>query len=63
MFAREILKDLSSYFGESLFQTVIHTNVRLKEASSYGVPIIDYDPKCRGSADYMALTQEVLAEC
>ena len=62
-FAREFLKDLTGYFGESLFQTVIHSNVKLKEASSYGLPIVDYDPRARGSLDYMALAEEVVAEC
>ena len=62
-FGREILKDLSGYFGEALFGTVIHANVKLKEASSFGVPIVDYDPDARGCRDYMALAQEVVAEC
>lgn len=62
-FGREILKDLSGYFGEALFGTVIHSNVKLKEASSFGVPIVDYDPRARGCQDYMALAQEVVAEC
>ncbi len=62
-FGREILKDLSGYFGEALFGTVIHSNVKLKEASSFGVPIVDYDPGARGCQDYMALAQEVVAEC
>ncbi len=62
-FAREILKDLNGYFGEALFQTVIHSNVKLKEATSYGLPIVDYDPQARGSKDYMSLAQEVVAEC
>lgn len=62
-FAREILKDLGGYFGEALFGTVIHNNVKLKEASSYGVPIIDYDPGATGCRDYMSLAREVVAEC
>lgn len=62
-FGKEILKDLSGYFGEALFGTVIHANVKLKEASSFGVPIVDYDPNARGCRDYMALAQEVVAEC
>ncbi len=62
-FCKEVLKDLGGYFGDALFQTVIRTNVKLKEASSYGLPIVDYDPGARGSADYMALAQEVLSEC
>jgi chromosome partitioning protein len=62
-FAREILKDLNGYFGDALFDTVIHSNVKLKEASSYGVPIVDYDPRARGCRDYMSLAKEVVAEC
>lgn len=61
-FAREILKDLGGYFGEALFDTVIHSNVKLKEASSFGVPIVDYDPDARGCRDYMALAKEVVAD-
>ncbi len=62
-FAREILKDLSGYFGDALFSTVIRTNVKLKEASSFGLPIIEYDPRARGSQDYLALAEEVISEC
>lgn len=61
-FAREILQDLSRFFGDSLFNTVIHTNVKLKEASSYGVPITEYDRRARGYRDYLALAEEVLGE-
>ena len=59
-FAREILQDLSRFFGSSLYNTVIHTNVKLREASSYGVPITEYDRRARGCRDYMALAEEVL---
>ena len=62
-FSREILKDLTGYFGDSLFRTIIHANVKLKEASSYGLPVIDYDPRARGCKDYMALAEEVASEC
>lgn len=61
-FAREILQDLSRFFGDSLYNTVIHVNVKLKEASSYGVPITEYDRRARGYRDYLALAEEVLGE-
>ena len=53
----------TKFFGAALFRTVIHSNVKLKEASSYGLPIVDYDPEARGATDYMALAQEVVSEC
>jgi chromosome partitioning protein len=59
-FAREILQDLSRFFGDSLYNTVIHLNVKLREAASYGLPITEYDPKARGCQDYLALADEVL---
>ena len=59
-FSREILRDLHRFFGDSLYDTVIHINVKLREASSYGVPVTEYDPKARGSQDYLALADEVL---
>lgn len=61
-FAREILQDLSRFFGSSLYNTVIHHNVKLREASSYGLPITEYDPKARGCQDYLSLADEVLGE-
>ena len=59
-FAKEILQDLSRFFGDSLYNTVIHQNVKLREASSYGVPITEYAPHARGCQDYLALADEVL---
>jgi len=34
--------------------------VRLGEAPSHGLPVIEYDPKSRGSEAYVALAKEVL---
>ncbi len=61
-FAREVLDEMQKFFGPALYHTVIHRNVRLKEAASYGVPITDYDSRSRGFADYISLAEEVLRE-
>ncbi len=34
--------------------------VKLSEAPSHGKPIIDYDPKCRGTEAYLNLAKEVI---
>lgn len=52
--ARETLKGL-------VFQTMIPRNVRLSEAPSYGLPIINYDPTSSGAVAYKALAREVHA--
>jgi len=58
-FAREILVDAHSFFKDRLLNTVIHRNVRLQEATSFGLPISEYNTRCRGYQDYMALAREV----
>lgn len=60
-FARELLVALHARFGESLFDTVIRTSVRLREAPALGLPVQQLDPECRAAADFAALAEEVLA--
>ncbi|MBW2013612.1 MAG: AAA family ATPase [Deltaproteobacteria bacterium] len=60
--SKEVLQDIKNHFKDSRFITIINTNVKLKEAASFGKSIIDYDQKARGFRDYMALTKEVIAE-
>ena len=59
-FAREVLGEIRSYFREALYDSVIAHTVRLKEASSHGVSIVDYDRSGRAFADYLGLADEVL---
>lgn len=58
---QQVNSEVRNYFGDTVYQTVITRNVRLSEAPSYGLPIIDYDPKSKGSELYMQLVKEVLA--
>ncbi len=59
-FAREVIEEMRAFFGDALFQTVIHRTVKLKEAASFGVPITRYDPRGRGCEDHMALAGEII---
>lgn len=61
-FAREVHEEIRAFFGEALYSTVIHRNVRLKESASYGMAVIDYDRKARGTEDYSALAAEVIRD-
>lgn len=58
--AREVSEQLIEHFAKHLFRSVIPRNVRLAEAPSYGLPIIEYDAQCVGSQAYLALALEVL---
>jgi len=61
-FAREVMQEMQAFFGDALYRTVIHRNVKLKEAASFGVPITEYDVRSRGFQDYISLAEEVLQE-
>lgn len=61
-FARELLVALHARFGEALYDTVIRTSVRLREAPAMGLPVHALDPSCRAAADFTALAAEVLAD-
>ena len=57
--SKEVLELLTERFGAQVLATVIRENVRLAEAPSYAMPIIEYDSNCVASADYRALAKEV----
>ena len=58
--AKEVVEEVSGYFKEKVFRTIVPRNVRLSEAPSHGVPIILYDPECIGALSYQKLTDEVM---
>ena len=57
----QVIEEVRKYFGDKVYDVVIPRITRLAEAPSYGLPIIDYDPKSKGAEVYEALTKEVLA--
>jgi chromosome partitioning protein len=58
--AREILADLRNRFGDKMFRTIISFNTKIKEASSFGQPISEYDSASKGRKDFSALAGEIL---
>ena len=58
--SKEVVKELKEYFGDKVYKTAIHRNVRLGEAPSYGEPILLYDASSIGAQDYMSLALEIL---
>lgn len=58
--SREVSEEVRSYFEEKLFKTVIHRNVRLGEAPSFGKPALLYDANSTGAQNYMKLVEEIL---
>ena len=61
-FSAEIADDVFSHFKDRVYETIIHTNVKLREAASYGMPITEYSRRSRGYREYLRLANEVLRE-
>jgi chromosome partitioning protein len=45
-----------------VFKTVIHRNVKLGEATSFGKSIIDYDVSSKGANNYLNLANELITK-
>ena len=57
----QVVEEVKKYFREKVYTTVIPRNVRLAEAPSYGMPVIQYDPKSSGAIAYMEFADEFLS--
>lgn len=58
--ALDVSEQLLRHFPNRVYRTVIPRNVRLAEAPSHGLPIIQYDEKSQGAVAYLALAGEML---
>jgi chromosome partitioning protein len=56
----KILDHIRLTYKSKLFSTIIHVNVKLKEAQSQGEHILNYDKYCRGAKDYWSLSRELI---
>ena len=56
----DVAAQLDDYFGRAVYRTVIPRNVRLAEAPSHGLPVLQYDSSATGAAAYRALAGEIL---
>jgi chromosome partitioning protein len=60
MLSRQVQRQMRDFFGELVFDTVIHRTVRLAEAPSAGESVLTYAPGCKGAAEYKALADEII---
>lgn len=58
--SRDVSDQLQSHFKEKVYNTSIPRNVRLAEAPSHGLPVLEYDKNSRGALAYLALAAEML---
>ncbi|MDU8942539.1 ParA family protein [Ovoidimarina sediminis] len=53
-------EDARETLGEMVFDTIVPRNVRLSEAPSYAIPVLQYDSRSKGAEAYRALAQEIV---
>ena len=58
--AHEVVQEVTGYFKDKVFKTIIPRNVRLSEAPSHAVPINQYNNNCIGARSYQKIAQEVM---
>ena len=60
--SQQVSDQLQQHFGDKVYRTVIPRNVRLAEAPSHGVPVINLDRQSKGALAYLALAGEMLSK-
>lgn len=58
---REILVELRKRHGDAMFASFINFNTKLKESSSLGQPISEYEPASTGCRDFVKFARELIA--
>ncbi|HOJ49376.1 MAG TPA: AAA family ATPase [Spirochaetota bacterium] len=56
----QVMEEAISYFKDKVYKTIIPRNVKLSEAPSFGLPVINYDPSSVGAKSYINLANEFL---
>jgi len=59
LLSRDVQQQMRQFFGDLVFDTVIHKSVRLAEAPGAGEPVLAFAPESRSAAEYRALAQEI----
>jgi chromosome partitioning protein len=57
--SRQIQRQMREFFGDLVFNTVIHKDVRLAEAPSAHEPVFTYAPDCKGALEHKILAEEI----
>ena len=56
----QVVENVKANLHQNIYKSIIHRNVRLAEAPSYGMPITLYDSKSTGAECYKLLAEEVI---
>jgi chromosome partitioning protein len=57
--AQDVERELRDHFSDLVLRTVIPRNIRVAEAPSFGIPVVQHAPSSHGSAAYRELASEL----
>lgn len=58
--SRQVYDELKKHFSGKIFSTVVPRNIRLAEAPSFGLPVIEHDKWSKGAKAYKNMAKEVI---
>lgn len=58
--SNQVVEEVKKHFQNMVFKTIIHRNIKLGEAPSFGESIISYDATSLGAKNYISLANEIL---
>ena len=59
---REITEAIQNNFKGVCYNTIIRTNVKIKDATNQHTSVIDLDPQSNGAIDYINLAREIISQ-
>jgi chromosome partitioning protein len=57
--SKQVQRQMREFFGDLVFDTVIHKDVRLAEAPSAHEPVFTYSPESKGAVEHKFLAEEI----
>ncbi|HKI86496.1 MAG TPA: ParA family protein [Thermoanaerobaculia bacterium] len=58
--SKDVAAEVRAHFPNKVYETIVPRNIRLAEAPSHGLPILNYDIRSRGAEAYLSLARELV---
>ncbi len=58
--SKAVMEEIYKYFPYQIFRSLIYRSVKLAEAPSHGLSILDYQPKSKSALAYQNLAKEII---
>ena len=58
--SNQVVDEVKTHFQQLVFDTIIQRNIKLSEAPSFGISVIEHDAESKGSINYLNLAREIL---